>query len=125
MIVLRPHHLLCIRNFIGEGYSNDFVENMKSLIITLEETPNQKVLIKSELDDICLKCPENKLEKCNSEDKVVALDKNVLECLSINDGEIHIWSEIKLKANQKITKEQFKNICSDCKWYYICSNKFK
>jgi hypothetical protein len=61
MITLRPHHLLCIRNFIGKGYSKDFVDNMKSLINTLEENPNQKVLIKSGLDDICKKCPENNL----------------------------------------------------------------
>lgn len=122
MITLRPHHLLCIRNFIGKGYSKDFVDNMKSLINTLEENPNQKVLIKSGFDDICKKCPENNLGKCNSEDKVNILDKKVIECVNIQSGDIFSWEELMLKTDKAISREYFEKICSNCSWFNTCKN---
>lgn len=32
---LRPHHLLCMQTFVGNGYSEAFVENMKQVLARL------------------------------------------------------------------------------------------
>lgn len=123
LIELRPHHLLCIKNFIGEGYSTEFVENMYSVIRILEGNPDEMIRIKVDLDDICSKCPENKNNFCSSEEKVSMLDKKAMENLDIHHGDEISWSDIKAKVSKVITPEKFEQICSNCSWYYICGNK--
>ncbi len=122
-IELRPHHLLCIKNFIGEGYSKEFVDNMSSVIRKLEDNPEKLIRIKVDLDDICSKCPENRITFCNSQEKVSMLDKKAMESLNIHHGDEISWSDIKAKVSKVITPEKFQQICSSCSWYYICGNK--
>ncbi len=122
-IELRPHHLLCIKNFIGQGYSAEFVENMYSVITILDENPDELIKINASLDTICSKCPENKITCCNSEDKVSMLDKKVMESLDIHHGDEMSWIDIKAKVSKVITPEKLEQICSSCSWYYICGNK--
>ncbi len=123
LIELRPHHLLCIKNFIGEGYSKEFVENISYVIRTLEGNSEKLIKIKVDLDDICSKCPENKNTFCNSEEKVSTLDKKAMESLDIHHGNEISWSDLKTKVSQIITPEKFEQICNHCSWYYICGNK--
>lgn len=99
---IRYHHLMCIPRFVGKGYSDEFCRNMKKIKekLSLGELPE----LCSECDDVCCCCPECVNGKCTSEEKVIRYDLAVKQALE--SGEI----------------PEPKNICSDCKWYYICKD---
>lgn len=117
---LRPHHGLCIQQFIGRGYSDTFVENMKQVIACLEKQPNQIVLIQAEEDDICKSCPYNQNGKCQSGQKVLQYDKKCLDLCKIKEGEIS-WKEWKERIFTNIIyKKLIEEVCVNCNWQKIC-----
>ena len=65
---------------------------------------NEKITLVEHCDEICSHCPNNKGGKCKEEEKVKSYDKTVKKLISLG---------INPTAN---------DVCSDCKWYYICKN---
>ena len=68
MIKIRPHHLLCMRAYIGNGYSEEFKIEMEKVIKELKvyneflKSDNlnndiKKVNIVFNTDSLCEKCP--------------------------------------------------------------------
>lgn len=41
MLKIRPHHILCMKAYIGKGYSQKFNENMEKIIKTLKENQSK------------------------------------------------------------------------------------
>lgn len=122
MIQLRPHHALCSQFFIGNGYSEKFVENMID-ILELLNTKNQKVRFIDCCDDICSSCPNNKNGKCKDENKIREMDKNCLDKYSFNIGEELYWNDIKAKViNEIVNQRDLPYVCNNCQWYSICKN---
>jgi len=73
MYKLRPHHLLCMRLFKGEGYSEKFTSNMQSCINVLTKDSSQRFVLVGGYDDICLHCPN-----LNDENQCSQGNENVL-----------------------------------------------
>lgn len=122
VLKIRPHHGLCTEFFEGKGYSNSFVENMYNIIYLLEKNPEIKIII--DTDDICVDCPENTGNRCISFQKVTNYDKKVLEYCGLKENDIIYWKDFKSKIKSEILEKNFlKNICSNCRWYEICSKK--
>ncbi|KXB71088.1 MULTISPECIES: DUF1284 domain-containing protein [Peptoniphilus] len=119
MLNIRAHHLLCTKNFVGQGYSDDFSKNMTRLIKELEENPEVKLL--ADLDDICGPCPENLGHKCKNDDLVKSYDKRVLDFLNLTQDEIYSWEDIKKLACDIIfLKNRREEICRECQWNELC-----
>lgn len=119
MLKIRAHHLLCTRNFVGEGYSDDFSINMLEIIKKLENDPQVKLI--QELDDICKYCPENLGQKCESDEKVKSYDEKVLKILGLSKDEIYSWFDInKLAYDIIFSKDRREEICRDCQWNELC-----
>lgn len=119
MLNIRAHHLLCTKNFVGQGYSDDFSKNMTRLIKELEENPEVKLL--ADLDDICGPCPENLGHKCKNDDLVKSYDKRVLDFLNLTQDEIYSWEDIKKLACDIIfSKNRREEICRECQWNELC-----
>ena len=119
MLKIRAHHLLCTRNFVGEGYSDDFSINMLEIIKKIENDPQVKLI--QELDDICKYCPENLGQKCESDEKVKSYDEKVLKILGISKDEIYSWFDInKLAYDIIFSKDRREEICRDCQWNELC-----
>lgn len=97
---IRYHHLMCIPRFRGEGYSESFCENMQKLKALINTESYELV---ENCDDVCAYCPNNIGGICKDSDKVRQYDHKV-----------------KTAIEQGKTPEP-KDICSDCKWYCICS----
>jgi len=115
MLILRPHHLLCIGFFEGKGYSDKFTENMYSIISQLEKNP--EIMLTSGRDIICSECPE----KCIS-GKAGIYDKKVLEYCGFDENIILHWNDFQEKIKFRILeKNLLSKICGDCQWYGICS----
>ena len=66
VVRLRPHHLLCLQNFRGKGYSPAFVEKMTEASACLglspgdrsdRQSPGAAILLVQGADDLCKSCP--------------------------------------------------------------------
>ncbi|RJX25491.1 MAG: DUF1284 domain-containing protein [Dethiobacter sp.] len=53
MLIIRGHHLLCLRYFQGKGYSKKFVEKMGGIESSLKSNPRQKIVVINSCDAIC------------------------------------------------------------------------
>lgn len=119
-ISLRPHHLLCIQNYIGKGYSEEFVENMDIIIGKLKSDKEQIIRIIEGNDHVCNHCPNNiGNNKCESNQKVLNIDAKVLKYLEIEPG-IYKYSYLLELLDKKLNNENKKDICADCEWYELC-----
>lgn len=124
MIKLRPHHINCIFFYKGLGYSKEFVDNMNYIINELSIEKSEIMLI-NDLDDLCVKCPNNLGEKCTSNDKVINLDNKTISRYNLKNNEVYLFKHIVEKIYKNYNEDDFKFICSNCEWYKsgVCSEE--
>lgn len=123
MLKIRPHHFLCMKAFIGRGYSKDFTENMINTINILKENKNQKIEVVVDLDKLCSKCPNNIKNKiCNTNESVIQMDKEVMDYFNIKTG-IYEYEEIINLIYNNINEDIIKDICGNCSWYKVTNCK--
>ncbi len=81
---LRGHHLICLNFFRGEGYSEDFIRNIYSVIA------KEMIEIVNGPDDVCIMCPYLKDEMCNnpeySDEMILLQDREALRLLGFKPG---------------------------------------
>ncbi len=114
---LRGHHLICLNFFRGEGYSEDFIRNIYSVIgkksIEIVEGP----------DDVCARCPYLKDDICKNpdySDEMIRLqDREALRLLEFKPGMVISWKKISDKIPGIIEdwKSQF---CGGCGYRKVC-----
>ncbi len=119
MLRLRGHHLICLHFFTGEGYDDIFIENLKNV---LERTETEDVEICGEADEICVKCPYLKDNKCNfdehADEQIKEMDKSALNLLEITKNSI-AWDKIKGNIPE-IFPQWFRKYCIECDWRKAC-----
>lgn len=124
--IIRPHHILCLNNFIGKGYSDEFSKNMAKVKIALECGVNVKVIITKGCDDICSLCPHRIEDKCDTEEKVTRFDKNALRVLEICENNYYRWKELCDIFYKKIVMQgRLQDVCGDCFWKSICEKQIQ
>lgn len=114
MIYLRPHHILCLKQFKGYGYNNEFVKNMFNILDKLEK---EQIIVKINFDDICKKCPNLINDKCISDSDIHLLDDKVLKLLNIQLNKPMYFNDIYLHISKYLTENTFYEICSSCSWF--------
>jgi hypothetical protein len=121
MIYLRPHHGLCIQHFIGKGYSQEFIDNMKNTIEFLESKENVEITLTCGVDIICGCCPNNNEGVCLSSKKTSCYDNRCLRICDLNEGNILLWRNFKRIVQDSILKvDKLKEVCTECTWLSIC-----
>lgn len=122
-MILRPHHLLCTQSYEGKGYSKEFIANMDEKVELLRYRKDFKIILKSTLDDLCVFCPSNKGDYCETENKVRFMDEKVLKYFNLKE-DVYIYKDVIKNINKKITENILDDICSKCEWYKydICRN---
>lgn len=134
MLKIRPHHILCMRAYSGNGYSEEFKIKMEGIIKEIQayneflQVDNLKEEIKEvELvfytDSICEKCP-NKLGEnlCSSQEKVNLLDFKVINHFNLKEG-IYNYKDLEDLVYESINEDIFDDICKECEWYGITNCK--
>ncbi|MBN2695543.1 DUF1284 domain-containing protein [bacterium] len=112
---LRPHHILCMHGFIGEGYDYIFTENMSGIIDNILESNSVEIVFY--WDNICSKCPNlNDKGFCKTEKKVRNLDKKTIELLELKEM-IYNYNELRAILKNRLTPDKLVYICSECSWY--------
>lgn len=121
MLKIRAHHFLCMQGFQGYGYSNEFVDNMSKVIKYIKENKNENIKLIDNCDDICSACTNNINGQCDDFYKVDAMDKKVLNKLSLKSGEVVKLNELFALVNEKIKdKRSAQEICGACSWHEKC-----
>jgi hypothetical protein len=116
VIRLRPHHLLCLLAFTGEGYSPAFVEKAKRLQRAfLEKTAAVEVV--RGLDDLCNGCPElrNECASASVPDGIFKLDSDALRFLRLEPGR-HTAGGLLRRIRDVFDLERCYAVCADCSW---------
>lgn len=120
-LILRGHHLLCLKGFQGYGYDDDFVKNMIDINVQRKQDTTTVTLANS-CDDICKSCPKRENNLCENENqnkRIVDMDNEVLKKL---DGTkeynaVELFEKVDSIFN---TKESVSKICSNCMWHEKC-----
>ncbi len=110
-VVLRGHHLICLRFFIGYGYSLEFVRRVRKV---LERVRKSKIRVVVGFDDICKFCPVRG-------DCRVPKDLDVLALRILRVRGFVRWDEI--KVTPKALKIWELKACKGCRWYKICRSQ--
>ena len=120
-LLLRGHHLLCLKGFQGYGYDENFVENMTSINFK-RRLENTSVSLTSSPDDICKACPNLKDNICEDtiqNARIIEMDREVLKKLDTSKeyNSIELFEKIDEIFN---TKASVCKICFNCKWSEKC-----
>ena len=121
---IRPHHLLCMGNYIGKGYSREFEINMSRVIAELK---NRSVLTPVEgADDICTACPFDHRGVCETEEKVRRYDREAADRLGLVYGAEYEYEELARRVADEIYMTgDLTSICGDCEWHSLCLDVIK
>jgi hypothetical protein len=120
-IKIRAHHFLCIEGFKGLGYSKDFIENMKKVILKLKK--EKSAIVVKTVDDICSKCPYLCNRKCQNPygRNVIEMDKNVIKKLGLKENDEINYSILKRRIYTVFKKKiDLYEICDKCGWKSVC-----
>ena len=120
-LVLRGHHLLCLKGFQGYGYSEDFTKNMTE-VNRKRKSENTTITLTNSPDDICKACPNLKGNLCenqNQNDTIVHMDEEVMKKLDTENeyNAIELFEKIDSIFN---TQESISKICFNCMWHDKC-----
>ena len=115
----RVHHIMCTNLYQGYGYSGAFCENMTEMVTWLKSNPDEKLLLVTDPDEICKKCPNLKdgIHCVDATNHVKTKDLLLLEPLHLTEGEAYSYSEMSEHGRLYLTKELFTKSCRNCQWY--------
>ena len=104
--ILRPHHVFCILNYRQSGYSDEFIDNMNTIVRKLKPDADIKIVPAS--DAVCKACP-NRTEPA------------AMSLLKVEPGTVLKWGTLSEKAKYIMADALlFKTVCGDCEWHEIC-----
>lgn len=122
MLKFRGHHLICLHFFKGEGYSREFIENLKNLVERAEK--GEEIEVVAGADDVCRLCPYLTGDRCMHKDdadaEIKKLDNMAINYLGVSIGGKVKWGEIKNKVNFA-SKKFFSAFCDGCDWERVCT----
>jgi hypothetical protein len=120
-LILRGHHLLCLKGFQGYGYDDNFVENMTE-VNSKRKMNTTTISLTNSPDDICKACPNLKDDLCEDEhqnSRIISMDNEVLKKFNISRE----YNAVELfdKINELFDcEESVSKICFNCKWHEEC-----
>ena len=121
---LRPHHLLCVLTFAGEGYSAAFVANFRAIVERVEHGEN--VSLADGPDDICAALASNDDDHCSGE-SVRCRDREALTALEASGQLPHDRRSVRLDAQavaalrRRFADGTLRAACGGCSWWSLCT----
>lgn len=117
VVKIRPHHLLCILNFQGLGYSTEFVEKLRNVKNAIDDNSIILKLVEGQ-DDICKTCPNS--SKCSMMNYTRVLDKKVMVATELEYGIEYEAAKVMDIVKKNISWNILNMICENCAFYYKC-----
>lgn len=118
MLLLRPHHLLCLLFYEGKGYSESFVRNMNNVNAYLNSHSKVQILLVDGSDCICSCCPKRRENgACESLQKVERLDADVLHTFWLKIGRYYDYCKLTARIQKMLDVRTMQKLCCECEWY--------
>ena len=124
-IRLRPHHLLCMLTYVGEGYSAAFIENYDAVIRRMGE--GESVAIVAGPDDVCAPLACESGAHCHRS-SVVGRDREAARDVGALLGiDIAVGTELQIHAGMLATLRaafrtgRIRAACAGCEWTDLCT----
>jgi hypothetical protein len=118
LIKLRGHHLICLRFFQGEGYSQDFIDNLKDLVARAENRETIEVVAGG--DDVCRYCPSLVDDRCSHDDEEIKkLDGIALRKMGAAPGDQVYWEKLGARLDSALPG-WLDAFCEGCYWEDVC-----
>jgi hypothetical protein len=124
IVRLRPHHLLCILTFAGEGYSPAFVANLAGIVARI--AAGEPIELIDGADDICQPLEGSDDTHCR-EPSVRRRDREALRQLAAADPPLPGARPLVLEsATIAALREHFaagtiRGACAGCPWFGLCT----
>lgn len=122
-VALRPHHLICLQFFRGEGYSQEFVDNLARTFTRLQTEPARIV---AGADVVCAACPNlGDDQRCTDpgEDAIRELDAVALATLDVELGDVMMMDDAaRLLIERTEATTSFRDTeCRGCGFRTVCA----
>ncbi|KAA0968979.1 DUF1284 domain-containing protein [Aureimonas fodinaquatilis] len=122
---LRPHHLLCMLNYVGLGYNDAFVANYDQVIARVNA--GEDIEIVAGPDDICAPLlKEGREAHCLTQgvkirDAAAARDIAALVGLPTEEGSLLIVTLDMAQQLRGSFATKLRRACHGCEWSALCS----
>ena len=92
--------------------------------ISHQMAKNPQITLVSGADQLCQTCPNRIGETgCNSDEKVLRYDAQVLERCGLSVGDVVTWDAFSaLVAREILNVNRLEQVCQGCEWMHICLN---
>lgn len=127
-VELRPHHWMCMKGYVGVGYSKAHTNIWDRVSKLLNKYPDTKVKLTMSEDTLCTSCPNHpKLHGVCNTDYIKSLDEKVRSLLGLKTDMIYKYNEISKKLSEILNPQKHFEICGDCGWrkHGLCQDTFK
>jgi hypothetical protein len=114
---LRGHHLICLHFFDGEGYSEGFVDNLRTIIAMADR--NGVVLVEG-ADAVCGPCAHLMDGVCEDEPEIDRLDRLARSLLSAEPGARLVWAEVRDRLPD-VLDAWYVGACEECSFLTVCT----
>ena len=122
---LRPHHLLCLLTYVGEGYSSAFVDTLDHVGRKL--LSGEDLLLVEGPDDICAPVLGTEHDHCTGP-SVTERDHKAAQAVSALLGEdLAVGTRLRLDAGtlgrlrKAFASGAIRAGCAGCEWAELCS----
>lgn len=126
-IRLRPHHLLCMLNFIGKGYSEAFIKNFDSLMQKMNKG-DITIEIVAGPDDVCTPCLTEADCHCrddhkHNEDVATLPELRTVQGLETIDFGFRFspTTDVIERLRHAFTAHKIRRGCRNCEWFDVCT----
>ncbi len=124
MIRLRPHHLLCALTFVGEGYTDAFVENFRALLARIDAGEPYEIV--EGPDDICAPlgaagdahCALERLRESDAHARTeLRADPHVRDVLAAG-----VLDRVRIaRLREAFSRGTIRAACAGCSWHELCT----
>jgi uncharacterized protein len=125
IIRIRPHHLLCMLTFAGEGYTAEFVANFER-IARLIASGDQTIEFVFAPDDICAPLMADPACHClnssvlNRDQLAAEALANLLHKPTRDGGRLQLNLQILDQMRQAFRAGTIRTACQGCQWSPLC-----
>ncbi len=123
MVRLRPHHLLCLLTFVGEGYTPEFVANFDAVVRRIRA--GEAIELIDGRDDVCAPLEGTGDVHCASA-SVARRDRAALLALAesglaIDERPLYLERERLASLRDAFAAGTIRAACRGCNWDELCT----
>jgi hypothetical protein len=123
---LRPHHLLCVLTYRGEGYSPAFCANLDAVVDRIARA--EAIEICTGPDEICAPLAGSPAAHCGDE-SISARDAAATQAIGellgttlVNGAELRIDGSLLDRERKAFAAGTIRAACVGCEWHSLCTD---